>query len=113
VAKALERLAESLPVMPGEEDPCHTGARRADALVAMCSARIAADPDPDRATVVVHAQLQGLVDATGGCEIEGGPVIHPEVARRLACTSRVQVVMEDDGGNPVGWDGSRGSPRRG
>jgi hypothetical protein len=90
VARALERLADTLLVMPGEEDPSLVGARRADALLALCSARIASDPDPDRATVVIHARLDGLVDETGGCEIEGGPVIHPQTARRLLCTARVQ-----------------------
>jgi hypothetical protein len=102
VAKALERLAESLPVMPGEEDPVHADARRADALVALCSSRVAADPDPDRATVVVHAQLEGLVSGDGGCEIEGGPVIHPETARRLLCDARVQSVVEDRSKDPIG-----------
>jgi hypothetical protein len=46
VARALERLAERLPVMPGEEDASFAGAGRGDALVALCSARIANDPDP-------------------------------------------------------------------
>jgi hypothetical protein len=101
VAKALDRLAESLPVMPGEEDPLHAQARKADALVALCSARISNDPDPDRATVVIHASLEGLLTAKGGCEVEGGPVIHPETARRLLCTGRVQTVVEDERGNPV------------
>ncbi len=66
MAKALERLAEQLPVMPGEEDGWCVDARRADALVALCSARIGADPDPDRATVIIHTQLEGLVEGTGG-----------------------------------------------
>jgi hypothetical protein len=98
VARALERLGEAIPVMPGEEDRCYADARRADALVAMCSSRIAGDPDPDRATVIIHAQLEGLVEGSGGCEIEGGPVIHPETVRRLACTGRVQRVIEDETG---------------
>jgi hypothetical protein len=102
VAKALERLAESLSVMPGEEDATYADARRADALVAMCSSRISTDPNPDRATVVVHAQLEGLLSGEGGCEIENGPVIHPETARRLLCEARVQTVIEDKGGQPVG-----------
>jgi hypothetical protein len=104
VARALERLAQTLPVMPGEEDPFSADARRADALVEMCSARIAADADPDRATVIIHARLDGLLQGTGGCEIEGGPVIHPEIARRLACTSRTQTVIEDDAAHPL-WAG--------
>lgn len=98
VARALERLAETLPVMPGEEDSYFVEKRRADALVALCSARISADPDPDRATVVIHAQLDGLVSGDGGCEIEGGPAIHPETVRRLLCTGRVQTVIEGQAG---------------
>jgi hypothetical protein len=76
VARALDRLADALPVMPGEEQ-FSVGARRADALVALASMRVGEDPDPDRATVVVHAQLEGLVTGQGNAEIEGGPVIRP------------------------------------
>ncbi|MGZ4148842.1 MAG: hypothetical protein ACXVQJ_02255, partial [Actinomycetota bacterium] len=47
VAKALARLAEDLPAMPGEEHRYFVRARRADALVALCSARVADDPDQD------------------------------------------------------------------
>jgi hypothetical protein len=102
VARALELLADTLPAMPGEEDPYFADHRRADALVALCSARIAADPDPDRATVVVHAQLDGLVSGRGGSEIEEGPAIHPEITRRLLCDARVQVMIENEAGEPVG-----------
>lgn len=102
VAKALGRLADTLPVLPGEEDGCFADARRADALVALCSGRIAQDPDPDRATVVVHAQLDGLLSRERGCELEGGGVIHPETARRLMCNGRVQTVIEDRAGNALG-----------
>jgi hypothetical protein len=102
VARALSRLADRLPRMPGEDDRSSVGARRADALVALCSAGLAADPDPDRATVVVHATLDGFIEERGGCELEGGPVIHPSTARRLACTARVQTVAEDPHGQAVG-----------
>lgn len=102
VARALERLADTLPVLPGEEDPSCAQARRADALVALCSARIAADADPDRATVVVHASLDALVAADRGSEIEAGGVLHPETLRRLLCNGRVQTVVEDDTGQPIG-----------
>jgi Domain of unknown function (DUF222)/HNH endonuclease len=106
VAKALERLADILPVMPGEEGDFGVEARRADALVALCSARIAADPDPDRGTAVIHARVDGtgagvMEGQLSDCEIEGGPAIHPEVARRLLCTARVQTVLEDSSGHPV------------
>ena len=72
VGSALDRLAETLPVMPGEEDPVHESARRADALVAMCSAHIGAHPDPDRATIVVHARVQGF--GSGAAPRRRGPI---------------------------------------
>jgi hypothetical protein len=102
VIKALEREAERIAALPGEEDEVYASARRADALVALCSARIASDPQPDRATVVVHARLDGLEQDTGGCEIEDGPVIHPQLVRRLLCNARVQTVVEDREGNVLG-----------
>jgi hypothetical protein len=102
VVRALERMADSIPAMPGEEDAWSADARRADALVALASARIADDPDPDRATVVVHAQ----VDATTGelrCgELEDGPAIHRETVERLLCSARSQTVIEDRSGNVLG-----------
>jgi hypothetical protein len=102
ITNALEREAERIAAMPGEEDEVYASARRADALVALCSARVAADPEPDRATVVVHARLDGLQHDTGGCEIEGGPVIHPQSVRRLLCNARVQTVVEDRDGTVLG-----------
>jgi hypothetical protein len=102
VARALTRAAEQIPIMPGEDGPFDVSARRADALVAVCSARIDRDPDPDRATVIVHARLEGLENDAGGCEIEDGPAIHPETVRRLLCNARVQTLLEDDDGNVIG-----------
>ena len=102
VQRAIDRLAERIPVMPGEQDAYFLPARRADALVALASRTVANDPDPDRATVVVHAQLEGLVDGTNGCQLEEGPAIHPEAARRLLCTARVQTVIEDGSRQPLG-----------
>jgi len=102
VARALEHLAEELPVMPGEENPCHADARRADALVALASTCLAGDSDPDRATVVVHAPLEALVSGEAGCELEGGALIHAEAARRLLCSGRVRAVIENGLGHPIG-----------
>jgi hypothetical protein len=113
VAKALERQARQLPVIPGEEGEWAADARLADALVAVCSARIAADADPDRATVVIHARLDRPGDELGSCEIEGGPAIHPEVARRFACNGRIQTVVEDESGIRFAWGASAGSRRTG
>jgi hypothetical protein len=107
VAKALDRLADRAPdIVDDDEDPIPPegtlDARRADALVALASASIAEDSDPDRATVVVHAELAALAGDEGGCELEQGPVIHPETARRLACDARLQVVVHDGAGGPIG-----------
>src|SRR5207244_13346834 len=98
VVRAIERLAQAAPVMPDEEDPMYVPARRADALGMLCSGAIAADPDPDRNTVVIHAQaVAGMPGpgergeapsrhvpvVRGGGQIEGGPAIHPETLQRL------------------------------
>lgn len=101
VARALERLAATIPAMPGEEDHTFVAARRADALVALCSTRVASDPDPDRATVVIHARWNGLAAGTGGCEIQDGPVVHPRTVQRLLCNARVQSVLEDRSGDVI------------
>jgi hypothetical protein len=52
----IERELARTPEVLGAIDP--VGARRFDALMRICSARIASDPDPDpdRATIVVHAR---------------------------------------------------------
>lgn len=102
VARALERVAQAVPSMPDETDSSFATARRADALVALCSARIARDADQDRASVVVHAQLDSVLRDTGGCEIEDGPAIYSETVRRLMCNARVQTVVEDPAGDVLG-----------
>lgn len=102
VINAIQRMAARVPTMPDEEHPSDARGRRADALVALCQAQIAVDPDPDRATVVVHATLEGLVGASSGGHTEGGAVIHPETVRRLLCNARVQAVIEDGKGDVIG-----------
>jgi hypothetical protein len=101
VAKALDRLAAELPAMPGEDDRWARSARRADALVGLCSGRVSSGEDPDRATVIVHAPLESFLNGEPGCEVEGDGVIPAETARRLACTARVQVVVEDSSGQVI------------
>jgi Domain of unknown function (DUF222)/HNH endonuclease len=101
VAKALDRLAKDLPVMPEEEGSAGTEARRADALVALCSSGSRPEDEPDRATVIVHARLDESSGEFGECEIEDGPAIDADSARRMACNARRQTVVEDDSGLPV------------
>jgi hypothetical protein len=126
IISAITRESEQVPVMPGEEDPVYIDARRADALMGILSTRVASDPDPDRATVVVHVSAETLMGGgsprtSGGttgphvaaavasgpriagswAEIESGPVIHPEAARRLCCTARIQAMIEDANGEAI------------
>jgi hypothetical protein len=102
--------------MPGEEDEYFLEARRADALVALASDRVAGDADPDRATVVVHASAEALMggDApgTGGAEIESGPAICAETARRLACDARIQMVVENASSEVIGLGRMSREPSR-
>jgi hypothetical protein len=115
VIRAIERLAAEIPVMPGEDEPHLAQARQADALVALCSKRVASDPDQDRATIVVHAKAgdlagnarhviggEGLVPDRPGVQIEGGGVIHPATLGRLLCNVRTQTVFEDEHGEVIG-----------
>ncbi len=101
VARALERQLERIPVMPGEGGECGAEARRADALVALASAQIADDQDPDRATVVVHTRIGGHGPEEGASNLENGPVIHRETAKRLMCSGRLQGILEDPAGDLV------------
>ncbi|MDP9222946.1 MAG: HNH endonuclease, partial [Actinomycetota bacterium] len=99
VIAALEKLAATLPAVP-EEDSSREQ-RCADALVAMVSGAAPRRSDPERATVVVHAELEALGSDGPGCELEGGPVVHPELARRLSCDCRLEMVL-GRGGRVVG-----------
>jgi hypothetical protein len=110
VASALDRLAESLKDAPHEEIPdllpadrAETlAARRADALVLSASHELATDFDADRATVIVHASAEALASTGLGAELEDGSLIHPETARRLTCDCRIQAVLQDGAGEPIG-----------
>ena len=76
IAKSLDRMAGRLPDIVADEDAeppsfeVSLGMRRADALVALASHRIAEDADADRATVVVHVDAGTLGADHGGAEIE-------------------------------------------
>jgi uncharacterized protein DUF222 len=64
VAQAIRRQAEQVPSDPDALSP--ESSRLADGLVRVCSGAIAADPDPDRATVVVHVQARALGEVSSG-----------------------------------------------
>lgn len=98
VMSALERIADTTPPDPDLGLHLGYGARLADALLAMASHSLGADRDPDRATVVVHVDAAVFAGSRPGSGVvTGGPALHPETVRRLACDARWQVVAEAAG----------------
>jgi hypothetical protein len=111
VMKALDLAAESLPVH--EDVPAGTSrqivpfsARRADALARVAESFLAHDvletPGADRQQIVVHVAAETLCHrAAGCCEIEHGPAIAAETARRFSCDATVVSLIEDADGAPL------------
>jgi hypothetical protein len=102
VVQAIDRVSATIPPMPGERAGGPGAARRADALVAICSAKLAADPDPERATVVIHARAGQQAGVVTAAEIEGGGIAQPSVLERLLCAARIETVHEDAAGRVIG-----------
>ena len=99
--KALTRLAGQAPAQPGGTyEPFE--ARCLDALLMLASESRSADPDPDRATAVVHIPLSALTNDEGGAESEDGVPLLTETARRLVCDARIQISVEDETGTVIG-----------
>jgi len=59
----------------------------------------------ERVELVLHAPLESLARNEGNCSFGGHP-LHPETARRLGCDARIQMVVHDSGGNPLGIGGA-------
>jgi hypothetical protein len=102
VEKALERAESNVPRSAHNQVYEPIDMRLADALVDIASTRLGSDPDPDRANLIVHVDLDTLVAGRGVAEIEAGPIITAEIARRLACDARLQTVLDGPDGLPVG-----------
>jgi hypothetical protein len=83
--------------------------RRADALVAIAEGALAMGSldnkssscnTGDRYLVTVHVGEETLSSgARGRCELENGPSLAVETARRLACDAGIVRIQEDSGGN--------------
>ncbi len=99
VTEALDRLADEIPAMPGEESRLLIGRRRADALTVACASGRHADGD---ATVVIHVQAETLTDNGANARTDDGVVLPIDVARRFLCNARVQTVVEAADGSVVG-----------
>ena len=82
-------------------NPATLGQRQADGLLALASATVAADADPDRATVVAIVELAAICDddPAATAELETGEPLATETARRLVCDSRLSVLVQDRDGS--------------
>lgn len=73
----------------------------ADALVLMARTALtsgAAESSGAEHQVVVHVDAETLAhDGDGACELEQGPALPPETARRLGCDASVVRILERDG----------------
>lgn len=96
---AVEQLAKDLPAEPPDQnafpldDEDTIDRRRADALVLLTTST---EGGRERSTVVVHAPLDSLLSETGDAEMAGGPVVSAATARRIACDSKVEIVLYGD-----------------
>jgi uncharacterized protein DUF222 len=92
-------------------------APRADALMSVVRSAHAA-PDAarrggDRCELIVHVDAATLAsdEVSERSEVENGPAISPETARRLGCDAAVVRILERDG-KPRRWGVERGQSRR-
>ncbi len=82
----------------GSADPPRPA--RVEALLCLAEASMVATDEPrrERARVVVHVDAAALsADSRGRSELEDGPLISPETARRLGCDADVVAQIERDG----------------
>jgi len=101
IEKALERIREKMG--PDNPDGTYNNPewRNADALVELASTKLGDDDEPDRATVVVHVDISELNKIRGTAVLEDGGLLGAEVARRLACDSRLQLVVNMPNGDTI------------
>lgn len=115
VLKALEAAEDEITVAAFAENvPAETcseelpgAARRADALADIAGQYLSDKSTPvrqaERYQVVVHVDEESLRDAgeSGRCDIENGPALCPETARRVACDASVVVLHSGADGSPL------------
>ena len=101
--KALDAALEEIAI-PGEQTS--RAARRADALGSLAETFVKSGPQAltggERHGIIVHIDAETLRHSVAGrCELETGPSVFAETARRLACDSSVVLLVEDERGEPL------------
>jgi hypothetical protein len=109
--KALQAAEDSIPrkdVSAGTfSDSClTTGARRIGALARVAESFLATGEQElaggDRNQIVVHVDAETLKhDHAGRCELEEGPSLAAETARRLSCDASLISIIENEQGEPL------------
>ncbi|MGY6502043.1 MAG: hypothetical protein ACXIVQ_14265, partial [Acidimicrobiales bacterium] len=99
---ALDRHAERAGPNPetGCWDPI--AMRRADALHDLATRALGADPDPDRATVVIHADANVIDGQVAGNGFIRDVAISRTGVMRALCDARVEVALHGPDGATVG-----------
>src|SRR6185437_4770624 len=110
--KAMEAAVKSSPPavtadendVPGQPSPL--AHRRADALARIAESYLKHGEQelsaPERQQIIVHVDVQTLKNSIAGrCELEDGPSISAETARRLACDASLVTVLENEEGEPL------------
>jgi hypothetical protein len=101
--RRVETLAEASAEAARQFEPPRSAAVEALVEVARSSlgafdARASGAGSSERARLVVHVDALALgADRSGRSELEDGPVVSPETARRLGCDSETVTAIERDG----------------
>ncbi len=110
--KALEAAEDSLPIpknVPAgtfSDDLQRSRKRRVEALATLAESFLASGPQEltggDRQQIVVHVDAETLKHRHAGrCELEHGPALAAETARRLACDASHVAIIEDEQSEPL------------
>jgi hypothetical protein len=110
--RALQAAVDTLPIpkdVSAEtflDDLHRSRTRRVEALAVMAESFLASGPrdlsGADRNQVVVHVDAETLTHGQAGrCELEQGPALASETARRLACDCSVVRIIEGPTGEPL------------
>src|SRR5262245_23710499 len=112
--RALEAAEDGLPIpknVPAgtfldSDEQQRSRKRRVEALATLAESFLATGPRDlsggDRQQIVVHVDAETFQHRCAGrCELEQGPAIAAETARRLACDSSFVRIVEDEKGEPL------------
>jgi hypothetical protein len=114
--RALEAAVDSLPIPAAKdvsaetfseiEDLHRSRQRRVEALATLAESFLATGPrdlsGSDRQQIVVHVDAETFQHGHAGrCELEHGPAIASETARRLACDCSVVRIIETEKSEPL------------